>query len=65
VLLVSLRDAGVDLDTLARRVGIDPAALDQPLAAAQAAELLTLASAQTRRCPSSRPKFGRLTADRS
>ena len=46
VLLVSLREAGVDLDTLARRVGIDPAALERPIDAAQAAELLTLASAQ-------------------
>jgi AraC-like DNA-binding protein len=53
VLLVSLREAGVDVDALARRVGIDPAALEQPLAASRAAALLTLASAQVRD-----PEFG-------
>lgn len=43
-MLVSLREAGVDIDSLARRVGIDPAALDQVLDAKQAAALLSLAS---------------------
>ena len=43
--VVGFREAGVDVDALARRVGIDPAGLDQRLPTAQIAELYTLVTA--------------------